>query len=95
MYLKVAQFNFALLTLGCLEDGDAARLLGMKTPKTIERARAGGAVSSELMGCAMAAFKLNAERLRAIGIEVSLDTFFEEGTREEREQPAELAEVAV
>lgn len=88
MYLKITDFNFALLTLKCFDDADAARLLGMKTPKTIERAREGGAVSGELMGNAMAVFRLNANRLAAKGIVVALDTFFVEGTREEREPAA-------
>jgi hypothetical protein len=92
MYLKVMPFNFALLTLGCLEDADAARLLGMKTPKTIERARVGGALSSEFIATAMAAFRLNADRLQAVGIDIKLDTFFVEATRQERS--GELAAVA-
>ncbi len=90
MYLQVVPFNLALMRLGCFESEDAARLLGLKTPKTIDRAREGGAISSELMGCAMAAFRLNADRLDGMGFEVKLDSFFVEGTREERE--AALAE---
>jgi len=92
MYLKVTPFNFALLTLGCLEDGDAARLLGM-TSKTIKNVRGGAPASDEFMANTMAAFKLNADRLRARGIRIKLDEFFEEGTREERELLA-LSEVA-
>lgn len=84
MYLKVMPFNFAVLTLGCLDDADAARLIGMKTPKTIKSAREGAAISDELMANTMAAFALNADRLKARGIKIKLDEFFEWGTREER-----------
>lgn len=90
MYLKVTPFNFALLTLGCLEDGDAARLVGM-TSKTIKNVRGGAPASDEFMANTMAAFALNAERLRTRGIKIKIDEFFEWGTREEREA-AQLAE---
>ncbi len=85
MYLRVMPFNLALLALGSLEDADAARLLGMKTHKTIKSARNGAPVSDEFMANTMAAFKLNADRLSAKGIVIKLDEFFEEGTREERD----------
>jgi hypothetical protein len=94
MYLKVIPFNMVLMQLGCLDDAEAARLLGMKTPKTIRSARTGGAVSDEFMANTLAAFKLNRARIAQLGIPITLDTFFEEGTRAEREHAAELAEVA-
>lgn len=91
MYLKVMPFNFALLKLDSLDSVAAGRLFGM-SHKTIDRAREGGAISSEFMGTALAAFRLNADRLAGY-IEIKLDTFFEEGCREDRE-PATLAEAA-
>lgn len=94
MYLKVMPFNMVLMQLGCLDDPDAARLLGMKTPKTIRSARGGGAVSDEFMANTIAAFKLNHARIAHLGIPITFDTFFEEGTREERENSAALAGVA-
>lgn len=91
MYLKVMPFNMVLMQLSCLDDPEAARLLGMKTPKTIKSARAGGAVSDEFMANTIAAFKLNRQRIAHLGIPITLDSFFEEGTRAEREAATELA----
>jgi hypothetical protein len=83
MYLKATPFNVALMTLDCLEDTAAARLLGLSF-KTIQSARDGNPVSDVFMANTMAAFRLNADRLRARGVKISLDEFFEEGTREQR-----------
>lgn len=93
MYLKVMPFNMVLMALGCLDSSEAARLIGMKTPKTINNAREGGAVSDEFMANTIAAFKLNHDRVSSLGIDIKLDSFFEEGTREEREA-ADLVEAA-
>lgn len=90
MYLKKVPFNLALSVLGCFDSRRAARLFGLKTHKTIDRAREGKAVSGEFMGSCMAAFRLNAELIAAADLEVAIDTFFEEGTRE-REQTATAA----
>lgn len=76
--MKPVPFRLALLTLGCAEDDmpAAGRLVGMEG-KTVGRALAGGIVSETLIANAMAAFRLNADRLTSVGLTVSTDEFFD------------------
>lgn len=76
MYVRPVPFNLALMTLNCMEPADAGRLLGM-VPKTITRALEGGAVSGDFIANAIAAFRLNSERLVRVGLALTQDEFFD------------------
>lgn len=78
IYLKVVPFNLALSTiLASTERNDAGRLIGVEG-KTVDRARDGEVVSERFIANCVAAFKLHRDTLEAVGLQLSIDQFFEE-----------------
>lgn len=74
--LKTRRFLLATMALGCESDLARSRLLGIG-PKKIAEARKGATVGGVFVAKTVQVMRENAEALAEVGIEPTIDAFFE------------------
>lgn len=84
-YVKRVPFCLAMYAIGRETNPQRGRLLRMSA-RAVSTALAGGPVGGDFIGNTMTAFSRHSDELKRVGLEVSMDAFFE--ARDESEPTA-------